>query len=181
MSDQYIIEHCSPTLAGIKTGNLFSVRITEKNAIHRKLRELNGILVQKGLRVVLLKMTERYALIYLYRLDRLKRDLNDPGAASILRKKGYSVGNPEKCIAQLAKHLRDDNLFPHEIGLFLGYPPSDVACFMDHPSEGVLCCGCWKAYSEPEKARVAFEKFKKCTEVYCDMYKKGISLAQLVC
>ena len=36
-----------------------------------------------------------------------------------------------------------------------------------------------KAYSEPEKARTVFRKYKKCTEVYREMYKKGKSLVQL--
>lgn len=30
MSEELIIEHCSPTLAGIKTGSLFSVKIKEQ-------------------------------------------------------------------------------------------------------------------------------------------------------
>ena len=29
MSEELIIEHCSPTLAGIKAGSMFSVRVTD--------------------------------------------------------------------------------------------------------------------------------------------------------
>lgn len=179
MSEELIIENCSPTLAGIKTGSMFSVRVTEDTDINKDVRELNIMLREKGLRVIPLRKTSKYALIYLYRPDHLKKDLNDPQASNILKKKGYEPQNPECCIAQLVGHLKNDVVFPHEIGLFLGYPPSDVECFMRHPYNGVKCCGYWKVYSEPEKAEKMFVRFKKCTESYLEMNKKGKSLAQL--
>ncbi len=144
MPEELIIEHCSPTLAGIKSGSLFSVRVSDDTDIKKEIRELNKALGIKGLRVIPLKKTCKYALIYLYRPDHLKKDLNDPRASSILRERGYELKNPESCIIQLVKHLKSDETFPHEIGLFLGYPPADVECFMKHPCNGVKCCGYWK-------------------------------------
>ena len=179
MSEELIIEHCSPTLAGIKTGNLFSVKITKRTDINREVRELNKVLREKGLRVIPLKIAEKYALIYIYRPDHLKKDLNDPQALTILQNRGYEPASPEHCITQLIRHLQSDDAFPHEIGLFLGYPPSDVACFMKSPCNGVQCCGCWKAYSDPEQAKTMFERFRMCTEAYHEMNQNGKSLAQL--
>ncbi len=179
MSEQLFIEHCSPTLAGIKAGSMFSVSVTDDTDINTEIREVNKALKGKGLRVIPLKKTNKYALIYLYRPTHLKRDLNDPHALSILKKRGYKPQDPEHCIVQLVRHLKSDKSFPHEIGLFLGYPPSDVECFMKHPCEGVKCCGCWKAYSEPEKAQKMFIRFKKCKEAFREMNKNGKSLAQL--
>ncbi len=180
MSDELIIEHCSPTLAGIKTGSLFSVRVNPKEDIDSEVRKLNDMLREKGLRIIPLKKTDKYVLLYLYRPDRLKKDLKDPKALCILRMKGYKPESPECCIVQLADHLKNDDSFPHEIGLFLGYPPSDVEGFMKNPFKGVQCCGCWKAYSEPEKAKRTFNRFSTCTKVYHEMNRKGRSLAQLV-
>ena len=179
MSEELIIEHCSPTLAGNKTGSLFSVKITEETDIDREVREINMLLRDKGLRMLPLKKTDEYALIYLYRPSYLKKDLNDPVAVNILKKRGYAIKDPECCIVQLVRHLKSDPGFPHEIGLFLGYPPSDVACFIKSPCDGVKCCGCWKAYSEPEKALATFARFKDCTENYHVMNRNGKSLAQL--
>ncbi len=179
MPEELIIEHCSPTLAGIKTGNMFSVRVTEKTDINQEVRELNSLFREKGIRAIPLKETSQYALIYMYRPDHLKKDLNDPQALRILKKRGYEMQNPEGCIAQLVRRLKNEDAFPHEIGLFLGYPPSDVECFMKHPRKGVACSGCWKAYSEPEKAKKTFHRFKMCTQMYREMNKKGKSLTQL--
>ncbi len=179
MSEELIVDNCSPTLAGIKTGNLFSVKITEGTDIISEVRRLNRELRKKGIRVIPLKKTEEYALIYLYRPKYLKRDLNDPEAVRILRKRGYHCDSPERCIVRLIERLKEDNTFPHEIGLFLGYPPSDVACFIKHPCEGVKCCGCWKAFSKPDAARKTFSRFEMCTKAYRQMNRQGKSLTQL--
>ncbi len=179
MSEELIVDNCSPTLAGIKTGNLFSVKITEETDIYSEVRELNAELRSRGIRVIPLKKTDEYALIYLYRPGHLQKDLNDPQALEILKEKGYECDSPEHCIVQLIRRLKENKVFPHEIGLFLGYPPSDVACFMDHPCEGVKCCGCWKAYSKPETAKETFGRFEMCTRAYRRMNKQGKSLRQL--
>ena len=180
MSEQYLIEHCSPTLAGIKTGSLFPVKTRRGTNITKELRKINAILRDKGLRAVPVRKRSDSVLVYIYRRDLLARDLKDPEALAILKEKGYVCNNPEHCLKQLIRHFMTDDAFPHEIGLFLGYPPSDVKCFMESPWKGVKCRGCWKAYSNKEKAEQIFSLYKKCTENYRNLYRSGHSLAQLV-
>jgi hypothetical protein len=50
---------------------------------------------------------------------------------------------------------------------------------MKDPCNGVKCCGCWKAYSDPEEAAARFVRYKKCTEMFSKMNKQGKTLAQL--
>ncbi len=172
-----LIRHCSPTLAGIKTGNLFSLNAADMDIT--EIREVNRVLVKKGLRLIPLKKNPRSTLIYLYRPERLREDLNDPEADGILRGKGYPCGNPELCLTALIRHLVTDEDFPHEIGLFLGYPPSDVKGFMKSPSEGVQCLGCWKVYGNRREAEMIFERYRKCTDIYCRVAEKGMPLERL--
>ncbi|MBR6309497.1 MAG: DUF3793 family protein [Lachnospiraceae bacterium] len=179
MTEEVVIENCSPTLAGIKTGNMFTVRVNGNTDVYGEVRELNKVLRAKGLKAVPLKKTPSFAVIYIYRPDYLRNDFKHPKAKSILSKRGYDCSNPDGCVAQLARHMKEDESFPHEVGLFLGYPPFDVECFMKNPHDGVKCCGYWKAYSDPEAAKEKFTKFKKCTETYRIMNKQGKSLAQL--
>ncbi len=179
MSEQFVIEHCSPTLAGIKTGNMFTVRIDKGSDIRQEVRELNRVLRKKGLRVIPLKRTATYALIYIYRPGFLRRDLSDPKATCILKRKGYDYSKAERCITQLVRHLAKDEVFPHEIGLFLGYPPADVEGFMKDPDNGVQCSGCWKAYSNGDEAERTFTRYKMCTESYRRQNLNGRSLEQL--
>ena len=78
MPEKYVIEHCSPTLAGIKTGNLFRIQLEGLSNIYDEIRELNNILLSKGLRTVPVQITEKYALVYIYRPDLLE-SIFEPG------------------------------------------------------------------------------------------------------
>ncbi len=179
MSEGMIIENCAPTLAGIKTGNLFSVRSANEADITDEVRKLNASLRKKGIRVIPLKTTGDFALIYIYRPDFLEQDLRDSHAKRILNNFGYLYKTPEGCILHLIERLKNTENFPHEIGLFLGYPPADVEGFMKHPCEGVQCCGYWKVYAEPEKAQMTFRRYRQCTEAYCRMNQQGRTLVEL--
>lgn len=180
MPDQYIVEHCSPTLAGLKTGNLFSVRHKKDEEFIREIRELNGLLRDKGLRAIPVRRTAEYALIYLYRPDFLEKDLRSLEAVQILREKGYDCGSAEHCLTQLIERLKADGSFPHEIGLFLGYPPVDVKGFMKSPNQGVKCTGCWKVYGDREQAEKTFAGYRRCTEAYRRQLAAGKTLGQLI-
>ncbi|MBR4543260.1 MAG: DUF3793 family protein [Lachnospiraceae bacterium] len=179
MIKESLIEYGAPTLAGIKTGNAFSVH-NSKKGITEEIKAINNVLTKRGLRLVPIKQTEKFTLVYLYRPARLKKDLSSPGAVSILSKKGYCCSDPDRCLAQLVEHLKKDKVFPHEIGLFLGYPPDDVRSFMESPCQGVKCVGCWKAYSNQEEAEKTFKRFQKCTEIYKKEAGKGKSLEDLI-
>ena len=180
MLKNYLTKYCAPTLAGIKTGNLFSVRYASPD-LEEEIRGLNIFLVKKGLRLIPIRRTGKSTLVYLYRPNRLKKDLQDPAAIEILTKKGYSCGNPDRCLAELIWHLKSDNAFPHEIGLFLSYPPADVNAFMSTPCKGVKCCGCWKAYSNECEAQKIFNLYNKCTDIYARSVQKGMPLESLIC
>ena len=75
MSEDYLIRNCAPTLAGIKTANLFSCPCPDRAELVASLCRLNGRLCRKGLRVVPLRFSEKKALIYLYRPRQLAADL----------------------------------------------------------------------------------------------------------
>lgn len=84
-----------------------------------------------------------------------------------------------KCVVQLGKRLCEQKDFPHEIGLFLGYPLEDVQGFIEHHAEGYKCVGCWKVYGDEEHARREFRRYQKCTDAYCYLWRQGESLEDL--
>jgi hypothetical protein len=180
MPESIIVENCSPTLAGIKTGNIFTIDRSLVSDIKEELRELNQCFTSKGLRAIPLKVTEKSILIYLYRPDKLRADLSCSEAKEILLQKGYSCKSIEKDIVHLIHHIHDDGSFPHEIGLFLGYPPVDVKGFMEDTRKGVKCVGYWKVYGDKEKAEKTFSSYRKCTEVYKKCLMGGKCLSSMV-
>ena len=63
----------------------------------------------------------------------------------------------------MVEKLRKDSEFPHEIGLFLGYPAEDVKGFIENKAASSKCSGCWKVYGDEQTAMNLFEEYK---EVY---------------
>lgn len=175
-----VIRHCSPTLAGLKTGSLFSCRYETEEALREDVRAMNRLLVPKGLRVLSLRYREGLALIYLYRPDRLDRDLTAPAAARLLEERGYPCGNADLCVVKLLHQLRERREFPHEIGLFLGYPLEDVKGFIQNKGQGYACCGLWKSYGDPRAARRYFDRCRACTAAYKRRYAAGVPLERLI-
>ena len=55
----------------------------------------------------------------------------------------------------LIRRLQDEAEFPHEIGLFLSYPPEDVQGFIDHHARDFKLSGLWKVYGDEAYARAA--------------------------
>lgn len=179
MSEQMIIEQCAPTLAGIKTANLFPCRYSDKHTLWHEIRNFNQALSHKGVRMIPVKAENGFALIYLYRPKMLEKDLEDTIAADLLRKFGYKYNCSDKCIARLVKKFHDMEIFPHEIGLFLGYPPEDVKGFIENKAEGCKCVGCWKVYGDENTAQKCFANYKKCTRIYKEQYQKGKTIERL--
>ena len=97
----------------------------------------------------------------------------------LLADAGYPDKGSEQCVAYLARRFRSGGEFPHEVGLFLSYPPEDVKGFIDHRANDFKCAGLWKVYGNEEKARSLFAKYKKCTEIYCALWQSGSRLEQL--
>ena len=178
MSNETLIRCCAPTMARLKTGNMFSCAFADRKEMTEELKGLNQRLRHKGLRILPLRWRDGKALLYLYRPKLLDRDLRDPLAKRLLAECGYESCNANCCLARLMGRLRKDGDFPHEVGLFLGYPPADVDGFM-HRKDHYKACGLWKVYDDVEGAVRKFERCRHCTEVYLRCYARGFSLDRL--
>ena len=178
MSDELLIRHCAPTLASIKTGNLFSCEYESIQALYASIRSLNRRLTSKGLRILPLKCSNDRALIYVYRPSRLEKDLNEKHACKLLGECGYVCCGANRCVSKLIDRLRKCDEFPHEIGFFLGYPPEDVEGFMYRKAEAKFT-GCWRVYGDVEKAQRVFAKYRKCTDVYLNRLSDGYRIERL--
>ncbi len=179
MTEELLVRCCAPTLAGIKTGSLFSCPYGDRQALVRELRSINRTLAPRGLRMLPLRYGEGRALLYLFRPAELERDLRDSCARRILSEAGYGEGRADACVRCLIRRLRDSGEFPHEIGLFLSYPPEDVRGFIENRAGNYKLSGLWKVYGDVRRARRLFEKYEKCTASYCRSLRAGFSLAQL--
>ena len=179
MSEELIVRHCSPTLANIKASSLFSCSYETLTELKRDLRHMNRVLVPKGLRVLALRVRNGRALIYVFRPKQIANILQNEEAVALLKSLGYHDFRVEPCVCQLMDRFRVEDEFPHEVGLFLGYPPEDVVGFIENHAKGQKCTGTWKVYGNEAEAKKCFAKYKKCTQVYCNRWEQGNSLERL--
>ena len=179
MLEKYLIEHCSPTLASLKTANLVNVLFDNEALLASSLERINNELQGTGVCLLVLKKSENSALVYAVRKSKLASDLQKDGVAEFLRRYGYENTDVEACIERLKCRLIYTDEFPHEIGIFLGYPLDDVKGFIENAGQNSKCTGCWKVYCNECEAIKTFAKFNKCKEVYTKLWLKGRSLAKL--
>ncbi len=179
MFEKLLISQCSPTLASIKTANLFTVCSISRDDAQKRIDHWNSVLAEKSVTLILLRYSDSSALIYVCRKSMLQADLNKPGVGRFLSRCGYSNTDVDYCIEMLKKRLETCDSFPHEIGLFLGYPLGDVIGFIKNAGRNSKCIGCWKVYCNECEAKKTFNKFKKCKSVYQRLWSEGRSVIQL--
>ena len=85
MSGEVMVRQCSPTLAGLKTGSMFSYPFANNSDLYDSVRYWNRLFTGKGLRVLPLCHRDGRALIYVFRPQKLCQDLRDSTACEPLR------------------------------------------------------------------------------------------------
>lgn len=173
-----IVRHCAPTLAGLKIGNLFSYKYEDLGELKNIIRSMNKTLNRKGVYFVLVKAANGMALVYVFRRKQLAGRLSEPDVQDFLKECGYTEFTVGACLNRLQERLKDSD-FPHEIGVFLGYPLDDIIAFIDNKGANCKCSGFWKAYNNVNEAVKTFERFDKCIRIYCKEHMEGADLLKL--
>ena len=179
MLENSIIEHCAPTLAGIKSGNLFRYRFAVKEKVLKELAEINLKLNIRGVYAEVVRWEKEAVLIYTYRKSHLERELQQEGVRELLGEYGYPDCEVKNCLDHLKKRLYEYECFPHEIGVFLGYPLEDVRGVIRYKGKECKYSGLWKVYSNEAETRKLFEKIKKCTRIYSKVFASGRNISQM--
>ncbi len=179
IDEKVLIEQCSLTLSSLKTASLFTVKINNIDKVNTDIANWNNKFYDKGVKLVVLRVGTNSALIYLFREDMLKEDLGNENAKNILLRYGYNNLNVENSIKKLSQRLSTYKEFPHEIGLFLGYPPKDVEGFICNGGRNCNLCKYWKVYGDKDEALLRFSKYDKCKQVYRKLWENGKDILQL--
>ena len=177
MLERAIIDHASPTLARLKLGNLFNYPVSAD--FDTEFADLQALLAGKGVALSVLRETRDKVLVYIYRADELARALRNDGVRRLLKSCGYARFDVDGALEALKSRLNDTNGFPHEIGVFLGYPLEDVLGFIENGGRNCLACGCWKVYANECEALAAFKRYEKCKSVYQRLFASGCPLSRL--
>ena len=145
----------------------------------RELKDLNKKLNVRGVYVEALLWRKETVLIYTYRKAFLERDLQKEEVRKLLASYGYRECDIISCLERLKERLTKYDCFPHEIGIFLGYPLEDVIGFITHKGKDCKLCGIWKVYGNVAEAGAMFQKLKKCSDIYVRVFHEGRSITQM--
>ena len=76
-------------------------------------------------------------------------------------------------------YMQTKKYFPHEMGLFLGYPVEDVEGYLKNNGENSLYTGYWKVYEDVAAKSSLFERFEKAKEQIIWFLAQGVSIKNL--
>lgn len=129
-------------------------------------------------------MRKEKAIVLFYRSEELEEYVSRPEVRKILRKAGYRSLELEEMLDDLTVRMntqdREENGFPHEIGVFLGYPARDVESFIQKGGRESLTVGYWKVYHDVSHAARTFRAFDDAKEYAVNEFLSGKSLQEIL-
>lgn len=164
---QILAFHCAPVLMGRKVSNLIVV----DRDMEPYMEEAVKVLEWKPNRVTALSFycDGARSVIFLYNGRQLGAWLKRAENKRFLKSSGYLCTGVEHDISRLknqySRYRLSEIPFPHEIGLFLGYPLWDVKGFIDHKGRESRYTGYWKVYDRLPQARRMFLEYERCRQV----------------
>ena len=82
-------------------------------------------------------------------------------------------------LRNLKRRIAKSKDFPHEIGLFLGYPIEDVVGFIRYAGKGCKLSGLWKVYGDAEAASRLFDRLSRVCHAVTRRVDKGETLLEV--
>ncbi|MDR2245683.1 MAG: DUF3793 family protein [Treponema sp.] len=183
-----IINHCGPVLMGYKPAAMFMLRSEDAYG------SLSGLLPAYLELMVLRKSEGGLLVLVFEKekLEKtlLEAIISNENIRAVLVGKGYPLGawgTWRKSYEEMRDFMRigdhaasrrgvcfgfldrlkeqfTSGQFPHEVGIFLGYPVDDVLGFVEHNGQNYKLCGYWKVYGDVELAKACFRQYDECRE-----------------
>lgn len=179
--ERQLVYHGAPTLKGIKAGSMIALKVSEQASLGDFFRKYQGLFADQGIEYIQLMRQKQHMLMLFYRPDMLGRMLRRPLARAILQEYGYSVDEGlRSMLNRLLERMEECDGFPHEIGLFLGYPPQDVQGFIEHKGHNFLFCGFWKVYANEAAVKRLFQCYNDCINKMWSRLLAGESLQEAI-
>ena len=168
---------CAPVISGIKISNLLTIPA-------KSLRELSVVLKKTELSFRILYPGRERLVILIYREAKLREYLSREEVMAFIYKCGYETSDISKIFPVFVKRymrymeLKQD--FPHELGLFLGYPIEDVEGFIKENGKNYLYSGYWKVYKDAELKIRLFKNYEKVQTEIVRLLYEGLDIMDII-
>ena len=175
--DAKIILEIAPLIFGLRVANIIS--ISREEFIY-----LKSIFYDSDLAFYVIAPSDNKLSILVYREKKLKEYLSGYKASLILKKLGYNTqkfyGMMYTFSLRYKAYINNEAEFPHEMGLFLGYPIEDVIGFIKNDGKNFLAIGYWKVYEDVSDKERLFERFEEAKKILTYLVYKGMNIKEIV-
>lgn len=179
--EEQLVNYCSPTLSGLKASNLISLKGRQRDEYRMLAAEYGRKLDILGISLRVLCECEKNMLLLVYKKELMSVTLAEKKTLNLLKDEGYPIdGSTDDMLDCLTKRIGNSCDFPHEIGLFLGYPSDDVEGFIAYKGRKYICSGYWKVYSDAIRAMRIFESYDRCRHFMSGLLSGGMPLIEIL-
>lgn len=174
-----IARSAGPTIAKEKASSLITFSNNNRN-LQSIWEQFKSTVKEKlDINYFELKKDKTSTIVLFYNEKKLDSILKEEKNIQFLKRFGY-VNDMKLVDALILLSKRFENLCPHEIGIFLGYPVDDVAFFIDCPNEKCKMVGYWKVYHDIEEAKSIFKKYDDIKQNIISLIIKGIKPTEIL-
>lgn len=172
-----LVFSCAPLIAGLKVSNLLTVG-------HEQAKKIGELLKPTEISWFELAVGEEKSVLLLSRASELETYLSRKTVRRLLKESGYSRFGMQYLISAFREryqaYLLFGGSFPHEMGLFLGYPIEDVEGFIKNDGKNFLYSGYWKVYADTADKIKIFEKYESARMALAQLRKNGVGALEII-
>ena len=151
----------------------------------RELARISMKLHNTNISLIILCTCKKRHLVMVYRAKELEEHLRSKEVSDYLREFGYRrddfISNLIRLHQRMNGFYNKMKEFPHEVGVFLGYPICDIKGFLENKGERYLHSGYWKIYGNLEETRKKFLSYDEARETAIDEFLSGRELESIAC
>ena len=151
----------------------------------KELARISMKLHNTNISLIILCTCKKRHLVMVYRAKELEEHLRSKEVSDYLREFGYRrddfISNLIRLHQRMNGFYNKMKEFPHEVGVFLGYPICDIKGFLENKGERYLHSGYWKIYGNLEETRKKFLSYDEAREIAIDEFLSGRELESRAC
>lgn len=151
----------------------------------KELARISMKLHNTNISLIILCTCKKRHLVMVYRAKELEEHLRSKEVSDYLREFGYRrddfISNLIRLHQRMNGFYNKMKEFPHEVGVFLGYPICDIKGFLENKGERYLHSGYWKIYGNVEETRKKFLSYDEAREIAIDEFLSGRELESIAC
>ena len=151
----------------------------------KELARISMKLHNTNISLIILCTCKKRHLVMVYRAKELEEHLRSKEVSDYLREFGYRrddfISNLIRLHQRMNGFYNKMKEFPHEVGVFLGYPICDIKGFLENKGERYLHSGYWKIYGNLEETRKKFLSYDEAREIAIDESLSGRELESIAC